>query len=105
MLSPVLRSESRFRLRRHPQRRSMAQLDQVKAAFQSASSLPKPAAVVARNLQGTNVFSSNAVIHVLDWAVFIERPVKEAYEPLYASIVRTSSLLLIGLGMALLASL
>ena len=87
------------------QRRSMAQLDQVKAAFQSASSLPKPAAVVARNLQGTNVFSSNAVIPVLDWAVFIERPVKEAYEPLYASIVRTSSLLLVGLGMALLASL
>src|SRR3990172_4662808 len=87
------------------QRRSMAQLDQVKAAFQSASSLPKPAAVVARNLQGTNVFSSNAVIPVLDWAVFIERPVQEAYEPLYASIVRTSSLLLIGLGMALLASL
>ncbi len=87
------------------QRRSMAQLDQVKAAFQSASSLPKPAAVVARNLQGTNVFSSNAVILVLDWAVFIERPVKEAYEPLYASIVRTSSLLLVGLGMALLASL
>jgi len=87
------------------QRRSMAQLDQVKAAFQSVSSLPKPAAVVARNLQGTNVFSSNAVIPVLDWAVFIERPVKEAYEPLYASMIRTSTLLLIGLGMALLASL
>ena len=41
----------------------------------------------------------------LDWAVFIERPVDEAYAPLYASILRTSSLLLIGLGVALLATL
>jgi len=84
------------------QRRSAAQLGQFKAAFKG---LPKPKAEVAENLQGTKVFTSYALIPGLDWAVFIERPVKEAYEPLYASILRTSSLLLVGLGMALLASL
>jgi signal transduction histidine kinase len=37
--------------------------------------------------------------------VFVELPVKEAYEQIYASILRSSTLLLIGLGTALLASL
>ena len=49
--------------------------------------------------------TSSAVIPGLDWAVITEQPADEAYQPLYASILRTSSLLLIGLGMALLASL
>ncbi len=40
----------------------------------------------------------------LDWAVIVERPVEEAYEALYASMLRTSALFLIGLGMALFAS-
>jgi signal transduction histidine kinase/HAMP domain-containing protein len=41
----------------------------------------------------------------LDWAVIIEQPFNEAYAPLYSSLLRTSSLLLIGLGIALLASI
>jgi signal transduction histidine kinase len=36
--------------------------------------------------------------------VVVERPAAEAYSPLYASILRTSLLLLLGLGMAVLAS-
>ena len=84
------------------QRRNAAHLLQVQAAFKER---PQPIAIVAQNLQGNEVFSSHALISGLDWAVFIERPVKEAYEPLYASMLRTSTLLLIGLGMALLASL
>ena len=87
------------------QRRNVAQLDQIKAAFQPTPGGAKPKGMVTRNLQGKKVFSSHALIPGLDWAVFIERPVEEAYEPLYASMLRTSSLLLIGLGMALLASL
>jgi signal transduction histidine kinase len=83
------------------QRRNMATLPQVRAAFDNH---PKPGAVVGQNLQGTDVFSSFALIPHLDWAVFIERPVREAYEPLYASIFRTTTLLLIGLGVALLSS-
>jgi signal transduction histidine kinase len=87
------------------QRRNVAELPQVKAAFGPAQALARTGTLEAKNLQGTSVFSSYAVIPTLDWAVFIERPLKEAYEPLYASILRTSTLLLIGLGMALLASL
>ncbi len=86
------------------QRLNLAQLNYVKAALQSTPGVSKPKAVVARNVQGKKVFSSYALIPSLDWAVFVERPVEEAYESLYASILRTSSLLLIGLGMALFAS-
>ncbi len=87
------------------QRRNVAELEQAKAAFQASPGTPKPSAIVAQNLQGKKVFSSSAFIPSLDWAVILERPVEEAYEPLYASMMRTSALLLIGLGMALLASL
>jgi signal transduction histidine kinase len=59
---------------------------------------------VTRNIEGQKVFSSHALVPILDWAVFIERPVGEAYELIYASLLRTSILLLIGLGVALLAS-
>jgi signal transduction histidine kinase len=87
------------------QQRNMAQLNQVKEAFQAIPAISKPKAMVTHNLQGISVISSYTLIPSLDWAVFIERPVEEAYEPLYASVFRTSGLLLIGLGVALLATL
>jgi signal transduction histidine kinase len=87
------------------QQRNVSQLDQVKEAFQPVPAVAKPKAMVAHNLEGKQVISSYALIPSLDWAVFIERPLVEAYEPLYASILRISSLLLIGLGVALLATL
>jgi signal transduction histidine kinase len=87
------------------QRRNVAQLNQIKAAFQASPGQAKPIAIVADNLQGKQVLSSSALIPSLDWAVILERPVEEAYETLYASMLRTSTLFLIGLGMALLASL
>ncbi len=86
------------------QRRKVAQLEQFKAAFQPSPGVPRQNAIVAQNLQGKKVLASFAVMPTLDWAVMIERPVEEAYETLYASIIRTSALLLVGLGMALLAS-
>jgi signal transduction histidine kinase len=86
------------------QRRNVALLDQVKAAFQTSPGKPAPNAIVTKNLQGKNVLASFALIPGLDWAVIIERPVAEAYETLYASMLRTSTLFLIGLGMALIAS-
>lgn len=87
------------------QRRGAAQLHQVKAAFEPSPIVPKPKTVVARDLKGEKVLSSYAFLPSLDWGVIIERPLKEAYEPLYASMFRTSSLLLVGFGIALLASL
>ncbi len=88
------------------QRRNVAQLEQVKEAFQPIlPGVAKATTITAENVHGNEVFSSSALIPSLDWAVIIERPLKEAYEPLYASVVRASSLLLVGLGLALLASL
>jgi signal transduction histidine kinase len=87
------------------QHRNVAQLNQVKAAFQPALGVTQTKAVVADNLSGVKVFSSYALIPNLDWAVIVEQPVGEAYEPLYGSMLRTSSLVLVGLVVALLASL
>jgi signal transduction histidine kinase/HAMP domain-containing protein len=50
------------------------------------------------------VLTSFVFLPNLDWAVFVEQPLSEAYRPLYGSVSRTSTLLLIGLGIALLAS-
>jgi signal transduction histidine kinase len=51
------------------------------------------------------VFSSYAAIGEVDWVVFIERAAHEVYAPLYSSIQRTATLLLVGVVMATLASL
>jgi signal transduction histidine kinase len=85
------------------QRLNVSRLEQVKDAFNLSAGAPVPKGVVAHNLRGESVFSSHALIPGLDWAVFVELPVREAYAPLYASMLRTSGLLLVGLGMALLA--
>jgi len=84
--------------------RKVSDLDQVRAAFQPVSDDQGRALTVARNLQGKQVISSFALVPRLDWAVFIERPVEEAHEALYASLLRTSGLLLTGLALALFAS-
>jgi signal transduction histidine kinase len=86
-------------------RPNLAHLHQVRAAFETNSTGGKAQSLTAQSFQGSNVFSSSVLIPRLDWAVIIEQPLDEAYGPLYASLFRTSSLLLIGLGMALLASI
>jgi signal transduction histidine kinase len=86
-------------------RYNLAHLRQVSAAFQTDSMRARERSIGAQSFQGTDVFATYAFIPSLDWAVIIEQPLREAYEPLYASMFRTSSLLLIGLGMALLASI
>ena len=72
------------------QRRNLAHLAQVKGAFQVVGR-PRPRAMLAYNLEGKRVISSNALIPILEWVVIVERPVEEAYEPLYASMLRTSA--------------
>jgi hypothetical protein len=83
------------------QKRSLKELSQVQAALAGA-----PGPFTAQpNLAGQKVFPAYAAIPALGWAVLIERSADEAYAPLYASIRRTALLLLLGLGMAILASL
>jgi signal transduction histidine kinase len=76
----------------------------VKAAFEGAPGASAAHAVIAPNINGKEVLSSFALIRDFDWAVIVDRPVEEAYEALYASMLRTAALALIGLGMALFAS-
>jgi signal transduction histidine kinase/HAMP domain-containing protein len=87
------------------QRRNVSELESTKAAFRGKDRPHNQPALVAPNIQGKDVLTSSALIPELDWAVIVDRPVEEAYEPLYASIFRTATLLLVGLGMALIASL
>src|SRR4030095_6769304 len=87
------------------QRRNLGHLAQVKAAFQTASGTPQSEVTLAENLDGKKVISSYAFIPSVQWVVIIERPAAEAYAPLYASMLRTATLLMVAFTMALLASL
>jgi signal transduction histidine kinase len=75
------------------------------AQVQAARTGGAPEETLARNVQGHRVLSAHAAIAPLGWMVFVELPRDEAYAPLYASIERSSLLLLGGLGLAFLAGL
>jgi signal transduction histidine kinase len=82
------------------QKRRLKELGQVQAALAGA-----PGPFTAQpNLAGQHVFPAYAPIPELGWAVLVERAAAEAYAPLYASMLRTAVLLLLGLGIAVLAS-
>jgi len=87
------------------QRRNLGHLAQVKAAFQTASGEPRSEVTLAENLDGKKVISSYAFIPSVQWVVIVERPAEEAYAPLYASMLRTATLLMVALTIALLTSL
>src|SRR5262249_50930263 len=63
----------------------------------------EPFAAVDR--QGKPVLSAHATVTPLNWLVFVELPIDEAYAPLYDSIMRSAVLLLVALALALFAGL
>src|SRR5215472_267906 len=81
----------------------MSGLPQVTAA-RGAPDAVDPAAIV-RNLDGHRVLSASALIPRLGWFVFVEQPISEALAPLYASVLNTGLLLVLGLAVAILAGL
>jgi signal transduction histidine kinase len=83
------------------QKQSIKHLGQVQAALAGE---PGPFAAQS-NLAGAKVLPAYAAMPDLGWAVIVERSADEAYAPLYASMLRTAVLLLLGLGMAVVASL
>jgi signal transduction histidine kinase len=85
--------------------RNLAYLQQVRTAMQSNPSSSVANTSVAHNVEGAEVFTSYALIPSLDWLLFTEQPIKEVYAPVYRSVLRTSGVLLFGLGVALLATL
>lgn len=80
---------------------NLRDLAQVQSALVGAS---EPLAAQP-NYAGQKVFATYAPIPELGWIVFVERPAVEALAPLYSSLFRTGALLLVGLAIAVLASL
>jgi class 3 adenylate cyclase len=60
---------------------------------------------LARDRDGVEVLSAHAVVPSTGWLVFVESPLSEALEPVYASLLRTGGLLAFGLLLSMLACL
>jgi len=58
----------------------------------------------AHDITGKSVITAHAPIAPLGWTVFVEQEAQEAFAPLYASMLRTGVLMLLGLLLALGAS-
>src|SRR5262245_17614474 len=82
------------------QKTSLANLAQVKAALTPGS----PEVTIARDAKGREVLTSHSAIAPLGWAVFIEQPLEEAFEPLRASAWRTGLMILVGVVLAVFVS-
>ena len=85
------------------QKTDMTKLAQVAAHVQSAQD-DEAEPFLARDLKGVEMLSAHARIPTLNWAVFVELPLAEAFKPVYASIERMGLLLLAGLALSVLAS-
>jgi signal transduction histidine kinase len=81
-----------------------SRLGQVRATRTMQSDVP-PEQQPSDDIEGEQVLSASAVVAPLDWLVFVELPVEEAYAPLYASILRAGALLLGALVLAFFAGL
>ena len=84
---------------------NLSSLPQVRDALRHVEPPFAEAATIAQDHQGRRVLTAFAPIPLLGWTVFVEQPLQEAFEPLYASIVRTGVIGLLGLGLSVLASL
>jgi signal transduction histidine kinase len=87
------------------QKTDLSRLPQVAAGIRPPDSSGDSPYGIARDLQANEVLSAHAPIPTLDWLVFVELPLKEAFAPLYGSIQRSGYLLLAGLVLSVLASL
>src|SRR5690349_11506493 len=77
---------------------------------QVADTLAEPAAqsspaLVGADGAGRAVLTAHAVIAPLDWNVFVDLPLTEAFAPLYDSMKRSAALIVLGLALAVGAGL
>jgi signal transduction histidine kinase/CheY-like chemotaxis protein len=80
----------------------LSHLAQVKAAREAGSVAGWEEQVVT-DIQGEQVLAAYSPVSSLGWLLFVELPVVEAYAPIYASLMRSSVLLLASLSLAGLA--
>ncbi len=84
------------------QKKSLAILPQVQAALRA----PENGNVdlsAARNLAGEPVLTAFGTIPYLGWLVFVEEPLTQAYQTLYAEVARSVVLMLAGIVLTVLA--
>ena len=89
------------------QKTTFANLEQVKAALPGRP-MPgesRPQVTIARDFRDRSVMTAYATIAPLGWSVFVEQPLGEAFESLYASIKRTIGLLILGVVLSVVAGL
>ena len=81
---------------------------QVQTALETPPSLAKQQqaeVMIARDMGNQRVLTTYQPIEPLGWYVIVEQPLAEAFAPLYSAILRTGFFLLVGLGLAVVASL
>jgi signal transduction histidine kinase len=84
---------------------NLSSLPQVQAALprEGVAETVLPRVSDARDLAGKSVLTASARIESLGWTVFVEQSADEAYQPLYASLMRTAGLLVAGLLLSMIA--
>jgi adenylate cyclase len=83
----------------------LSPLPQVAEATGAPGSSASGRTEIATSLDGRQVLAAHAAIAPLDWQVFVETPLAEAFAPLYTNLLWNAGLLLLGLAIAALASL
>ena len=86
------------------QKTDLMRLEQVSAAVRERKDDDDEGSPVAKDLQGREVLTAHARIPTLEWNVFVELPLAEAFAPLYETIVRTGILLLVAVTVSILAT-
>ena len=76
----------------------------VSARAAAASGGPGEWGGITSNLTGQKVLSAHAAITPMDWLIFVEVPLSEAFAPLYDSLLRTAILIAAGILMSILAA-
>ena len=91
----------------HPDIGLVLRKTDLSALPQVAEALADPAtatsggqALVGTDSGGRQVVTAHAGIAPLEWTVFVDLPLSEAFAPLYASLQRTAALMLLGLALA-----
>jgi signal transduction histidine kinase len=89
------------------QNTDLARLPQVRSTFaeRPPDGGQRQEAIIAQDLRGRQVLTAHQTVVPPGWSVFVEQPLEEAFARLAASVLRTAVLLLLGLGLAVAASL
>ena len=103
--------DAKGRLISHPDMSLVLKLTDLSAQPQVAASLVPSGAsempvqsLIAKNQTGVWTLTAYAPIEILGWKIFLEQPLSEALAPLIGSVLRSGLVLLLGIGLAIVAS-